>query len=286
VRIALCNEVIRDRDFAAQCDFAAALGYDGIELAPFTLGDEPHLLDAGARARVRRAAADAGLAIASLHWLLVAPAGLSINTPDAALRERTIEVMRRLIGLADDLGAGVLVHGSPGQRSIPPGADPGPWRARALDSFARIAPDAEAAGVLYCLEPLAPRETNFLNTVAEAAALLDEIGSPALRTMIDTCSAGVAETEPVPALIERWLPTGVIGHVQVNDPNKRGPGQGAMRFAPILAALARHAYAGWIAVEPFDYHPDGGAAAARAIGYMRGILESLAAAEAAPRQGD
>ena len=65
------------------------------------------------------------------------------------------------------------------------------------------------------------------------------------------------ETESIPELIERWLPTGLIAHVQVNDPNRRGPGQGDMKFAPMLAALKRHGYAGTIAVEPFDYLPDG-----------------------------
>jgi D-psicose/D-tagatose/L-ribulose 3-epimerase len=42
-----------------------------------------------------------------------------------------------------------------------------------------------------------------------------------------------------------------------------------------LRALVRHGYAGDIAVEPFDYVPDGPGAAARAIGYIRGILEAL-----------
>ena len=33
---------------------------------------------------------------------------------------------------------------------------------------------------------------------------------------------------------------------------------------------------GWVAMEPFDYHPDGPTCAARAIGYVQGILETLA----------
>ncbi len=47
------------------------------------------------------------------------------------------------------------------------------------------------------------------------------------------------------------------------------------RYAPLLRALVRHGYAGDIAVEPFDYVPDGPGAAARAIGYIKGILEAL-----------
>ncbi len=148
MKIALCNEVIRDMDFPAQCEFAATLGYDAIELAPFTLSDEPHLLSADERATVRRAAADAGIEIVSLHWLLVVPKGLSINSPDDALRARTVDVMRRLIGLCADLGGSVLVHGSPGARQVPEGDDPEPYRQRAIETFAAIAADAEAAGMV------------------------------------------------------------------------------------------------------------------------------------------
>jgi sugar phosphate isomerase/epimerase len=48
-----------------------------------------------------------------------------------------------------------------------------------------------------------------------------------------------------------------------------------MAFAPILAALRRLDYRGICSVEPFDYQPDGPSCAARAIGYVRGILEAL-----------
>jgi sugar phosphate isomerase/epimerase len=97
--------------------------------------------------------------------------------------------------------------------------------------------------------------------------------------MIDCSAAGQVEREPVAELMARWMPTGRIAHVQVNDPNRRGPGQGDMSFAPILRTLQRMQrlghYRGIVAVEPFDYVPDGPGAAARAIGYLQGVLEGL-----------
>lgn len=275
MRIALCNEVIRDLDFAAQCAFAAKCGYDAIELAPFTLGPEPHRIAADERRRLRRIVEDSGLEVASLHWLLVTPPGLSINAPDHAVRTRTMDVMRRLVDLCADLGGRVLVHGSPAQRMVHADDDPAAAWERARDCWAAVAPAAEARGVTWCIEPLSKRETNFINTVTQAARMAEEIGSPAFRTMIDTASAGVTEELSVPDLIDRWVPTGMIAHVQVNDSNRQGPGQGADRFAPVFAALDRQGYDGTVAVEPFDYVPDGPAAAARAVGYIRGILETL-----------
>ena len=279
MKLALCNEVVRDLEFAAQCAFAASVGYEGLEVAPFTLGAEPHMLPARHRNALRAALADAGLACSSLHWLLLAPEGLSITDPDGAVRARTVEVMRRLIGLAADLGADVLVHGSPHQRRLTPGDEAGSRR-RAQDCFAAVADDAEQAGLVYCVEPLAARETDYLNSLDEAAALVGEIDSPAVRTMIDCAATAAMHREPAaeipwPEIVDRWLPTGLIAHVQVNDPNRRGPGEGTVRFAPFLSALHRHRYRGWIAAEPFVYRPDGPACAARAAGYLHGILEAL-----------
>jgi sugar phosphate isomerase/epimerase len=275
MRIALCNEVIATLPLERQCEFAAALGYDGLEIAPFTLGDEPHLIDARGRAAIRNAAREAGITITGLHWLLVKPAGLSITTADPALRRRTLDVMRRLITLCADLDGKVLVHGSPAQRCVPEGPDAAAARQRGEAAFAEIAEDAMQAGVIYCIEPLAIHETNFINHIAEAASLVERIGNPAVRTMIDCSAAALTETEPIADLIERWLPSGILAHIQVNDRNRRGPGQGQTLFAPVFAALKRLRYDGAVAVEPFEYAPDGTSAAARAIGYIRGILEAL-----------
>lgn len=274
MRIALCNEVLAHLPFAAQCDAAAALGYDGLELAPFTLSDDPLALTATERQVIRRAAEEAGLAITGLHWLLVAPKGLSLTDPDPAVRRRTREAMQALCDLCADLGGRYLVHGSPAQRRLPE-RDIHAAKGWALEAFRAAARAAEKAGVVYCLEPLARQETNFVNTVAEAIGIVESTGSNHFRTMIDCSAAGLSEEQDVAALIDEWMPTGLIAHIQVNDPNRQGPGQGEMDFAPILAALQRQGYAGDIGVEPFIYRPDGMGSAARAIGYLRGLQEAL-----------
>lgn len=271
MKLSLCNEVLRDMSFARQCAFAAEVGYDALEIAPFTLGPDPRKFTPRRIAGVRAALAAEGLKCSSLHWLLVAPQGLSITSADAAVRRETVDVMRALCALAAELGADVLVHGSPAQRKLPSSRQDAA-RQRAMDCFDAAADAAADAGVVYCVEPLATPEANFINTVAEAVALVEAIGKPALKTMIDTSAAGKQEGD-VPALIDRWLPTGHVAHIQVNDPNRRGPGEGDMLFAPIVAALRRQRYTGWVAAEPFDYQPDGPACAARAAGYMRALFE-------------
>jgi len=141
--------------------------------------------------------------------------------------------------------------------------------------LATVSEYAAEAGVTYVLKPLAPPDTNFINTVADAVQLITSIGNSVLRTMIDTCAAGIGEASSIPQLIDQWLPTGTVAHVHLNDINRLAPGQGRVAFAPILTVLLRNGYAGVAAVEPFKYQPDGPTATARAIGYLNGILEGL-----------
>jgi sugar phosphate isomerase/epimerase len=281
LKLTLCSEVVREVDFARQCALAAALGYDGLEIAPFTLDPTPQKIGPRRVAELRRTAADAGVAISGLHFLLVAPEGMSITSDDAATRKFTLETVSRLIGVCAELGGTYVVHGSPAQRMLATGRED-EGRAGAMAYFEGVAKAAEAAGITYLLEPLSPEMTNFVTSLAEADAIVDKIGSPAFRTMIDCLAAGAGETEDVAALLRRWLPTGKVRHIHFNDPNRRGPGEGEMDFAPIVATLAACGYDGWVGIEPFLYEPDGATCAARAVGYVRGIEAALASASDAP----
>lgn len=272
MKISLCNEVIAGLPFERQCEMMKRLGYDGVEIAPVTLSDEPHKLPAARRREIVKIAADAGLPVTSLHYLMVAPKGLSITTKDPAVRKLTLEVMHGLVQLAADLGAKVLIHGSPDQRQLEPG-DEHDSRKRGIEYFAAAGEAARAAGVTYLLEPLARQHTAFVNTVEEAAGIVRSIGSPGLRTMVDCSAAGLSEAEPIPDLLKKWLPTGLIAHIHFNDPNRRGPGEGKLAFGPIFSALKAGNYPGMAAIEPFIYEPDGPTCAARAIGYVRGVIE-------------
>ncbi len=272
--LALCNEVLAPWPWQRQCEYAASLGYQGLEVAPYTLADDPLQITEAQARQMKSIAADHGLAVSGLHWLLVAPAGLSISHPDAAVRARTVQAIEHLIELCAWLGGGDLVHGSPQQRNPQPGQSADDALAHATACWHAAGTYAARFGVTYCIEPLAREQTRVVNTVEHALGIVRAAGLPHLKTMLDTSSAGATETEPLPALIDRLWPSGDLVHVQLNDRNRRGPGQGDDRFAPIIAALARNRYAGWLAMEPFDYVPDGPACAAHSIGYVRGLIDA------------
>jgi D-psicose/D-tagatose/L-ribulose 3-epimerase len=195
MRIALCNEVLGGMALERQCEYAAALGYDGLEIAPFTLSTSPEKISAADAAKIRATVEASGLVVTGLHWLLVKPEGLSLTDPDAAVRTRTLAVMTHLIGLCAELGGAVLVHGSPKQRQIAPGETHAIALARLQDGLAQVALAAARVGVIYCIEPLSRRETELVNTIAEAAELVRSIDHPNLRTMIDCSAADLTETD-------------------------------------------------------------------------------------------
>ncbi len=269
MKLSLCNEVIRELSFERQCVLAAGLGCHGLEVAPFTLGDEAWRMPASRRAEIRRACADAGIAVSGLHCLLAVPAGLSITTSNRTVWQKSVEVLRGSVELCADLSGDYLVHGSPAQRRV---ADAGDGQ-RAEEAWRIVASEAGQAGVAYCLEPLARPDCNFVNTLAEAAEVVRRNGNPALCLMIDTLAASLEESEPVADAIRRWMPTGLMAHIQFNDRSKRGPGQGDDSFAPVVKALKETGYTGWVAMEPFVYEPDGPTCAARRIGYVARLLE-------------
>ncbi|WP_332749535.1 sugar phosphate isomerase/epimerase family protein [Hydrogenophaga sp.] len=275
MKLALCNEVLLPLSLVEQCEAAARMGYDALEIAPFTLTNDPTTLDTAVANQVRATANSHGLVVSSLHWLLVKPEGLSLVTDDAALRRRTLDLLRRLIDFAAACGARVLVHGSPRQRSPQPGQSVADATSRLEAALAELAPHAAAAGVVYCIEPLGPFETNVINTVAEAAALVDRIGSPAIRTMLDVSAASHSESNPVHEVLRTFLASGHIAHVQVNDKNRRGPGQGDTDQRPVLQVLKDMRYTGWVAVEPFEYLPDGPGCADISARHVRHIWRDL-----------
>ena len=252
MRLAMCNEGFESEPLDGAFDSLARAGYTGVELAPFTLGADPDQLTKADRGKIRAMAHDRSLSITGLHWLLARTRGMHVSADDAATERRTLRYLRALTELCSDLGGEVLVFGSPGQRSTPSGMSVDAARERALQTFRAWASVAEQVGVTVCLEALPAEETDFMNTTAEVVGVVEVIGSPALRMVLDVKSMS-AERTPIPELIDLAAPH--LAYVQANDANRRGPGFGDTDFVPIFTALSSVGYDGWVSVEAFDFRP-------------------------------
>ena len=121
MKFALCNEMFGQRPLAEVAALASRLGYQGLELAPFTLAADVRDLPAAEVRGLRRAVEGTGLELVGFHWLLASPAGLHIAHPERVVAERTRLFFLALIDTCAELGGRLCVLGSPKQRSIEPG---------------------------------------------------------------------------------------------------------------------------------------------------------------------
>ena len=104
-------------------------------------------------------------------------------------------------------------------------------------------------------------------------------GAPICNTMTNTCGPCTMDSQCTDPLAPACGGSGdCVQCTGSNDSACMAPTPACdTPIAPLLAALAAAKYDGWIAVEPFVYAPDGPTCAARAIGYLRGLLDSLPA---------
>jgi sugar phosphate isomerase/epimerase len=266
MRLAICNEIFQGWTPETVVDYCAKLGYDGLEIAPFTLAKTVGEISAPQRRQIREAAARAGLGICGLHWLLARTEGLYLNHPEAAVRERTTRYLCDLVDCCADLGGGILVLGSPQQRNILPGLTAQQAWDLAAQTLAGVVPRAETQGVVICLEPLSPAETNFINTAAEAIRFVGQFRSASMKIILDV-KAMSSESEPIPRLISQSWPH--FAHFHANDKNLKGPGFGEVDFGPIAAALGQTGYDGWVSVEVFKFEEGPEAIAKGSLEYLR-----------------
>lgn len=274
IRLGICNELFEGWEFGRVCRTVADLGYQGIEIAPFTLAPLITDLTTAQRRTIRNQVLDAGLKTIGLHWLLAKTEGFHLTSPDAAVRRATADYFKQLAQATHDLGGTLMVLGSPLQRSLLPGVS----YPEAFQNAAAVLNDLKTTlddcRVDLCVEPLTTEETNFLTSIDQANELIAEVNHHRIKLHLDVKAQSGDPHGTVPDL---WRHYGrVAGHAHVQDTNKRGPGMGAVDFAPILRALVASGYAGWLSVEVFDYSPGAEETAAQSLTYLRHQLDAIA----------
>jgi sugar phosphate isomerase/epimerase len=274
-RHSICNEVFEGWKFSDTCRAIKKAGYEGIEIAHFTLKDSPSEITTAEREEYRKIMREEGLDFIGLHWLMVAPKGLHVTTPDDDLRRKSWQHIDDLIDLSSDLAGGApskMIFGSPKQRTSTGGSTPAEAFARYEAGLAGVAKHAERRNVTVLAEVLPKHDADVLNHEDEAAALVARIGSPAIQTMFDTHNAA-DETEPHPAIVEKHF--GIIKHIHVNEMDGRHPGTGNYDFSALLATLKRLDYPGWVSLEVFDFSAGAEKIATDSIDYLNSLIAKL-----------
>ena len=266
MKIALCNEMFQAWSIENQFEAFAAWGYDGAELAPFSLDPEftsgvsetmnLERIDDAICNRILAASKATGVVVSGLHWILAKTNGFHLTTEDPEIRKRTSAYLCKLAELCSRLGGAYMVLGSPAQRNVSKGQEYVQAKRNALETIGAVVPVLQKTGVTLALEALAPTETNFWVNSEETLAFIKELGSPANVTLHLDCKAMFGgEYQDLPDVIRRVGREHKTVSFHANDPNLQGPGFGRLNFEPIMQALADVHFDGWIGIEPFDYSP-------------------------------
>ena len=227
-------------------------GFDGAEL--FLSEDEPTNIPA-----VRGTLDRLGL---ERTTCCVLPREANLISADAATRARGAAFLKKCVDRTADLGArlicGPLYAGlgvMTGSRRTEKEWD---WAVKGLRAAAER---AQKRDVCLCIEPLNRFETYFLNTLADAARLVHDVGSPNVKIHFDTFHSNIEEQHPAESLraVAREL-----GHVHISENDRGIPGTGHNDWKGILRVLKEMGYDGWLTIESFA-QPEPALAAAAAI---------------------
>jgi sugar phosphate isomerase/epimerase len=269
MKFGICNEIFQGWSLDDTFAYAAKAGYDLVEIAPFTIAKYVTEISPAERTRIRDSAARAGIGISGLHWVLVQAEGMYLTDPDANVRARTSRYFRDLVACCADLGGTRIIVGSPKQRNVVDGVTYDQAWSWATEIFRDAVKQAEERGVVICFEPLAPGETNFVNTAAEGIRFAQQFASPAMSIILDV-KAMCSEAKPIPQIIAESA--GRFEYFHANDANLKGPGFGEIDFHPIAAALRDARYDGIVSVEVFKFEEGAEVIATQSIDYLRRVF--------------
>ncbi|MEX2045222.1 MAG: sugar phosphate isomerase/epimerase [Opitutus sp.] len=269
MQFGICNEIFKGWSIDDTFRYAKKAGYHAVEIAPFTITKHVTDLTAADRQRIRDSAAREGIAISGLHWVLVQTEGMYLTHPDATVRARTSRYFVDLVDCCADVGGNRIIVGSPKQRNVMDGVTYEQAWEHATGVFRDAVKRAEERHVVICFEPLAPVETNFVNTAEEGRRFAAQFRSRGMSIILDV-KAMSSEAKPVPKIIRESA--GKFEYFHANDTNLKGPGFGDVDFVPIVAALRDARYDGMVSVEVFTFEEGPEVIATKSREYLRQVF--------------
>src|ERR1700751_1683041 len=103
MRFAICNEIFGGWKLNDTFAYAARIGYDAVEIAPFTVAKDVTAITTPQRQEIRTGAENQGIAISGIHWVLAHTEGLHLTHPDEPTRSRTAQYLADLVTFCADV---------------------------------------------------------------------------------------------------------------------------------------------------------------------------------------
>lgn len=218
-----------------------SMGFDLVEVAveDFSLIDVPLL---------RRTLEDSGLSVAVCGAF--GPTR-DVSSDDPAIRENGKNYIIDCIRLAEALGARLVagpLYSAVGKTRLVSADQKAREWAWCVENLRAIGKVADDAGVTLGIEPLNRFETDMINLVEQALALIHEVDRPAFKVHIDTFHANIEE-KSIPDAIR--MAGKLLGHFHACENDRGTPGTGHVDWIGIRDALRDIRYDGPVVIESF-----------------------------------
>jgi 5-keto-L-gluconate epimerase len=258
------SPIVFQGDYASHIGEAAEIGFNAVELHI----RDPRAVDRDGIVRVLKERKMAVSTIGTgLAWV---EERLAFTSTDGEVRRAAVQRIRDQIDFAGLVGAKVIIGTIKGPLPESDAEKPAA-RARALDCLRACADYAGRKEIPLSVEAINRYETNFLNTAAETAAFIAEVGSPLVGMHLDTFHMNIEEVsiEETIRSHAKWLT-----HMHFADSNRWPPGKGHLDFRSILRAMKEAGYGGYIGLECLPL-PDPDTAARQAFNHTTRLLREI-----------
>ncbi len=236
----LFRETFVEKDLPV-LDKCKRMGFDAVEIIPFDVDNFP----AG---KVRQAAKDLDLRINTGFGM---PVECNTISPDPAVRQKGVDLSRRLVDLSNEAGARVFAGAIycgwgylSGRMRTP---DEWKWGVESTHKVAEYA--QRSSDLIIGIEPLNRFESHFINVARDAVSFIRDVGLPNVKVHLDTFHMIREEDDFVQAVRDT---RGHLGYVHACE-NQRGiPGSGLVPWKPFFQTLCEIGYDDCITIESFD----------------------------------
>ena len=252
MKLSVSNIAWVGEQMAEYLDVLQGLGCHGVELAPSCFWPEPIESSQEERKKLVQLIENYNLEVTGFHALLYTRQDLRFFHDRNSLSQ-LVAYLKQLIVLCGELGGKILVFGSPKNRARN-GREYQECLAWAVEGFYDAAQEAERCSVMLCIEPLPPKETDFIVNSKEGMDLVRLVDHKNFGLHLDA-KAMVEANEDFSTVFGEFGKQ--IKHFHVGDPGLAPPGSTGLNHQPIGAALKRSGYDGFVFEAEFVGKGDG-----------------------------
>lgn len=220
------------------CQKSSELGFDGVEL--FIVDPKEFSADSIHTVLERYNLELAALGTGAAYGL----EGLSLSSPDNAVRANAIQRIKEHIQLAAPFKSRVIIGSMRGK--VEAGVDRNDTKAWLAESLHECLDDAKKNEVTIFLEAINRYESNLLNSVEETARYIKANELNGMTVLADMFHMNIEEVSFQESILNTRE---LIGHIHFVDSNRKAVGYGHIDAVEVVNALKEINFEGYLSGE-------------------------------------